>query len=691
MPVRLANVVKPLKEATKLDRKQFAVLLGLRAAASTFVPLLIGMALSHPQYQWAGIAGFCATTTDKGGAYRTRAKAFAALLVAGSVSVLIGSLAGGSLLASVVLAFLVVSTGALARVLGNEAISVGTVTSLMFLLANAQPVQLVSEGLDRTAVISFGFMWAAFLGLVVWPVRVYAPARRAVAACFQALATHAQNLTRLVSEVGSTAWYAGLQADHSNMRSMIEAARSQLAGIRSNNRGTSSKGAWLLGLVQTADQAFARVISVCEVLETASATPLAEPVLAEIENQFGEVAKACQALAEFAVDENEHAPVPRADVSVTALGRTLEGVLTPPMSALIRAQISHVGELLMSIDQTLETVVPVANAPHDPRASMRVLLDAARSPDSVEFRHAIRVGLVVAASVAVTALFKIDHGYWATITMLVVLQPHAPATYLRSVQRIGGTVLGALIVVAITAIVPDVKYLIPICMVMSAVSVSVIQVNYGLYAALLTPTFVLLAQVNGLNWRLAGIRALTTAGAGVAALVASRLFWPSSERSRIADELASALKALRIVLAVIAQTPRVLEAEVDKARRIFGVTINNADVSFQRIVAEQSVSDADLEPVMTMLLSMRRFCWAALAVTTLPGAPTIPSDLAQACDGVLNELVDAAQKRRAPQPLSKMGLASTASEPLLHSQLERLVEQLHVLHDAQARLEIGRD
>ena len=84
--MRLAQVIRPLQEATRLDRKQFAVLLGLRAAASTFVPLLVGIALAHPSYRWAGIAGFCATTTDKGGAYATRAKSFVALFVASGLT-----------------------------------------------------------------------------------------------------------------------------------------------------------------------------------------------------------------------------------------------------------------------------------------------------------------------------------------------------------------------------------------------------------------------------------------------------------------------------------------------------------------------------------------------------------------------------------------------------------------------------
>ncbi len=686
--MRLAYVVRPLQEATRLDRKQFAILLGLRAAASTFVPLLVGVALAHPSYRWAGIAGFCATTTDKGGAYATRARTFAALMVASCVTVFVGSLAGESLPWSVALGFIVVTTGALARVFGTEAISVGTISSLMFLLSVAQPEPTASLAIERAAVVALGIGWAALLGLVVWPVRVFAPARRAVASVFQALGLHAENLGDQVADAGTRDWHEQLRRDHTGVRLAVEAARSHLASIRGNSRGTSGKGAWLLGLLQTADQAFARVISVSEGLETARASNSLTAIEPPLRQVLREIATACHALAEFAVDENEDAAVPRPTLSTNALIGALE-TAQPPLAPLPRAQVLHMAELLTAIEQTLATVTPVSNAVQEPTTPWFIALRAAISVDSVEARHAVRVGLLVAASVGVTTAFEIDHGYWATITMLVVLQPHAPATLLRSVQRIGGTVIGALLAVAIASLLPDPKYLIFVCMVMSAVSVSVIQVNYALYSTLLTPTFVLLAQVNGLDWRLAGLRAATTTVAGVVALIASRVFWPSSERSRIADELARALSALRRLLEVIAAKPRATADTLAVARRAFGVSVNNADVSLQRFVAERAVAEHELEPVITMLLYMRRFCWSALAVTTLPGRPELPAELAQACEGVLLELAQACTDRRPPEPLTTMGIASADAEPLLRGQLDRLVQHLQVLHDATTRLAKG--
>ncbi len=654
-------------------------MLGLRAAAATFIPLVAGSLSGHPAFHWAGIAGFVATTTDKGGAYATRAKTFLALLLFGSFAVVLGTFVGSALWASVLVTFVLVLAGALARVLGPEAISVGTVTSVMFLIAQAQPASRFVDALERGGVNALGVCWAALLALVVWPVRQYAPARRAVAACFDALAAHVDQVAAQLADVGSRSWHTLHQKDHTMVRTAIEAARVQLAAIRGNTRALSGKTAWLLGLVQTCDQTFGRIVALTDVLESASTRDAPEPVRTELERQLARVAEACRALARYAIDENEQASVPHAEVSVAALVACIAPVEAP----LKRAQLLHAAELLEAVDLALETVAPVTNPSLDERAPWWVTLRSTLNPESVELRHALRVAVLVAGSVAVIGALQLEHGYWATITMLVVLQPHAPATFLRSLQRVGGTVLGSMIAVAITGFVDDPRVLLPVCAVMAAVSVSVIQVNYALYATLLTPTFLLLAQLNGLDSKLAGVRATTNVAAGVAALLASRLLWPGTERTRIGDELAKAIDALRTLFRTTTHTPRAPDASIEEVRRRFGLLVGNADVSFQRIVAERSLSEHELEPLITLLLYLRRFCWTALTLTAMPA---LPESLVQAFDSALEELSSALKEHRPPRELSRMGVDATVLDPLLQGQVERLTQHLTALYDAQQRL-----
>src|SRR6185295_2219073 len=67
------------------------------------------------------------------------------------------------------------------------------------------------------------------------------------------------------------------------------------------------------------------------------------------------------------------------------------------------------------------------------------------------------------------------------------------------------------------------------------------DLNYGLYALFLTPTFVLLAEVHARDTHLVEIRiANTLLGAGLA-VAGALLMWPSRESTRTGDRLADAL------------------------------------------------------------------------------------------------------------------------------------------------------
>ena len=669
-----------LKDAARLDARQFAASLGLRAAVATFVPLVLGSLSGHPAFHFAGIAGFVATTSDKGGAFATRARTFLALACFGALAVFLGSLAGHALLPSVVAALLVVTAGAMARVLGTEAISVGTAGSVLFLIAQATPSTGVLASLERAGLNALGVAWAATLALLLWPVRQYAPARRAVAACFDALAAHVDDITPLLGDAGTAAWHQQQQRGHAMVRTAIEAARGQLAAIRGNNRALTGKTAWLLGLVETSDLTFGRVVALADVVERLprSTPPRVRELLAQ---QLQAIANACRALARFATDEDEHAAVPHADVRLEALR-----ALTPSDQ---NPQLAHALELLAGIDQALETVSPVTAPVSEPRTHWLQQLRATLTWDSSELRHALRVGALVSLSVALVDLLDVDHGYWATLTVLVVLQPHAPATALRSVQRVAGTLVGSLLALAVTALVHDTHALLPLCAVMAAVSVSVIQVNYALYAALLTPTFLLLAQLEHPNPRLVGVRALTTIVAAGIALVASRLLWPGSERGRVTEDLATAVQQLRALFHTAVHAPAAAEAELVTRRRRFGVAISNADVSLQRLVAERADDDPALEAFMTLVLYLRRFCWAALAFASLPGRPTLERPLEDAFDALLLELEESLRQRRAPRPLDSMGLDLAALDPLVRGAVERLEQHLGVLHAAVARCAVS--
>ncbi|SDI28135.1 YccS family putative transporter [Pseudomonas panipatensis] len=77
--------------------------------------------------------------------------------------------------------------------------------------------------------------------------------------------------------------------------------------------------------------------------------------------------------------------------------------------------------------------------------SLRDALDRLRqqlTPTSLLFRHALRLGLTLAAGYGVLHLIHPTQGYWILLTTVFVCQPNYGATRIRLVQRIIGTLIG---------------------------------------------------------------------------------------------------------------------------------------------------------------------------------------------------------------------------------------------------------
>jgi uncharacterized membrane protein YccC len=229
--------------------------------------------------------------------------------------------------------------------------------------------------------------------------------------------------------------------------------------------------------------------------------------------------------------------------------------------------------------------------------------------DSVVLRHALRVAVVALAAVMITRALDLQRGYWASLTAVLLLQPYLPATITRGLQRVGGTIAGGVIATAIAAIVHDPLGIAIIAIALAGVSAAVIQLNYGLYALFLTPTFVLLAEVHARDSHLVQLRITNTLlGAGLA-VAGALLLWPSRESTRTGDRLADAIDAAagylrEVFAAVTTRAPAHASAEL-AARRRAGRAFNHADLSLDRLVAEGPPPRV-LEPQMAVVTMTRR-------------------------------------------------------------------------------------
>jgi uncharacterized membrane protein YccC len=701
------------RTATSVSAARPAYAAGLRASLATVVPLAVGQYLGHAgAATWMSLGGFNGALSDKGGSYRARAQTMTALLVAGAIAATLGTIAHGRLLPQLVITFVFAFVCCLLRVWGNPGISVGGASLTVYVVALAIPAGQASDLWARAAYVVIGGLWAMAIALVVWPLRPYRPARIAISNCYNALANYVDHVAASVKVQRTAEWPVVLSSTPiATVRTALEEAGAILVQLRRGRPGKVDRGERLLIITESADQVFAHMVALGETLRGA--------VRHDVLHERGlELIRAVAATArEMAASVLIESDAPR--IEVTWSGEPLRTLIRalPPESvdphyeqaAVIldrAAQFASAAAVTLEVvnggqvDANVSSLVPARAPAAEEIVEENALWDqiqALLSPGSLIVRFALRVAVVTTIAVALSELLELKHGYWLTITAIVILQPYTGVTLTRAVQRVLGTVLGALIAAGFGAYFHDSRAILVLATVFVACCVALLPVNYAAFSVFLTPTFVLLAEASAGDWNLAETRVLMTLLGGALALAGARFLWPSPERTRFPAYGAAAMRANAAYLGVVIDRfddrSQVASEAMRAARRAVGLATVNAEESLQRALTESHGDERPLAPALTCLAYTRRFTAsvAALAIARhaadgSTSAALQPVRLVLA--PVLEDLAEALESGRMPVELPRMD-APLSREPtslIVKARVERLARQVATLHDAVARM-----
>ncbi len=358
---------------------------GLRAATATVVPLAVGDVTGRPLLLWMALGGWLATLVDPGGPYPLRASAMLAFAVAASAGVFLGGLVGANSFLAVALLLVWATACALARIYGDEAATVGSLSLIAFAICMGTSTGDLVDAAERAGLMGAGALWAAFLALALWPLRPYRPVRKAVAATQRALAANARALVK-----GPPA----LQ-QRAAVRAALETARRVLADVRGARQAETARGELLGTVYEAAELALGDLAALAESLQSSAERGAPPPPW--LPAALEEVALAFESAARGV--EEDSPPLPLAfEVAMT------EGEIAQLLRRLRgHAQLAwDAAAALQGGDAVRGPAVTELAAP--PRPSIR----AALSPASLELRNQRILGTVVGALVA-TALAPLVH------------------------------------------------------------------------------------------------------------------------------------------------------------------------------------------------------------------------------------------------------------------------------------------
>jgi uncharacterized membrane protein YccC len=656
---------------------------GLRAAIATAAPLVIAGFLHRPELGLAGLAGFSVVLSDKGGAYRTRALSMASVTLLGAFATGVGMLAASHALAAVVLVALVVACAGFLRLYGAEATGVGTLVAMAMVVSLSRPGTSLATAGTHTLYFLLGGAWAALISLVFWPLRVYRPARLALASALRALAGVAHSL--IDAEASPEAQIARRRL-LGEARTAIEAARGALGSLRKGRLGPTTRGERLVAMVEASDLVMGALVAIEDGLAFEPPEHLPE-LMRWIEQVAGFVEGQLTDIATGLEDEAPLAPsMPRQSL---LLAKAVRDAADSPVDheprILVRAveRVDRLRELASGIDDPKAPPLVERSELSGPtsQASNWSLLQDHLSLDSAVFRHVLRSSVATAATMLVVKVLKLEHGYWATLTCLVILQPHGAQTWAKALQRVIGTVIGAGIAVLVAAWAGDPRVLVVCVFVFVAVAVAVLPMNYGAFTVFLTPAFVLLAETHAGNMSVVSERLLNTGLGALIALLCSRLILPLSERDQIRPLLVAALSTLEQLVALSAlDEPEI--GQVRAARRGLGMALLNAEASYQRLITETGIPGEQSQAVLTLLLCAHRVASGLIAIVFARGTPLHQhlTERAVELQGALRSLGEAIAARRDPAPTPE---PADAADPV--ERVEVLFEQLAMMRAAALR------
>ncbi|MFD5749111.1 FUSC family protein [Streptomyces sp. NPDC127033] len=274
--------------------------------------------------------------------------------------------------------------------------------------------------------------------------------------------------------------------------------------------------------------------------------------------------------------------------------------------------------------------------------------------DSPILRHAVRVTAVTCAGDVLGAALPLGHGYWAPMTVVMVMRPDFAQTYGRSVARFGGTLVGVALATGIVQAAHPGGYVSAAFAVVSAgLMYLLLRTGYAISQVFVSAYVVFLLGMAG-----AGVsqtvreRALLTFLGGLLAMIAYAVFpaWETPRlRARLADWL---LTDGRYAAAVVGHYARPGDRGGPEGREVRETLLATRTA---RIAWHTSEERAAHEPVRHRGLSrttadraeyaLAQFARVAMLMEAhLPGRGVTPVPAAAGLAEVLRETTEAGAK-----------------------------------------------
>jgi uncharacterized membrane protein YccC len=511
---------------------------------------------------WAAFGAYMISLTEYRGLHYRKVliQALEALLI--FLSALLGIHVAGSLLYSLIAMFFVGMFAALIRNWSDYGSGIGVAVGFFFLFGLSYPLPF-EESLVCGGYLLMGAAWAILITIFSFPLRPSNPVKRSVARIWKA---NTELLDALVAQVsGKEINFMEITKKEVEVRTLINHSIDLFARREQKKRGGKVQHYDLLiDLRRSAALFSAAVSSMFEELE-----PVHRAVSSDIKDtafykMFSALAQASARLSILIYTSRREdltlakVRVKRAGVALQVFKESARDIRLENRQVLphfIAAMESAVAQMEYSI-QLAEQKLGLKKSDYFDTYKLSfnnfvagvdswVFTDLMKNLlifNSNQFKYALRVSLGLCLGVFVFLFFKIDHGYWIPLTMIIVIQPYYGATRKKGTERTLGTLAGVLLGGLIMLLPLPHEAFVVLLVIVSFFVAYFLRNNYKIGVFFVTVMMVILMQISQRgSIELIGWRVLSTLIGALLALVAGYAFWPVWEKQRFPALMKEAL------------------------------------------------------------------------------------------------------------------------------------------------------
>jgi len=213
------------------------------------------------------------------------------------------------------------------------------------------------------------------------------------------------------------------------------------------------------------------------------------------------------------------------------------------------------------------------------------------TPDSNIFRHSLRVSIATLAGYIISLFLPFGHGYWILLTVIVILKPSYSLSKKRNVERLMGTLGGAVVGLMLIEFIKDRNVLFVLMMLFMCGTYVFIRTNYLVSVTVMTPYVLLLFYLlYPADFRsVISDRVIDTLIGSGLAFLASISIIPNWEHERMTDFMTAALQTnidyFRDVAVAFLGRPATVQ-QYKLSRKHAFVALANLSDAFGRMLSE---------------------------------------------------------------------------------------------------------